>query len=146
LGFRLDRSFNEKIEPEGQIDSLIFKIDNKAIAIFHTIDLLYVKFVDATIFIETDQPLMILLDFRVLFENEGLKIKPVQCDTAYCYKYEDDGEYWITDKRWKEWHYDKLTSPYSHLIAAQGEYLLVRLTDTIAEEWATWDQVPAEKR
>lgn len=146
MGYTLERTFHEKIEPEGQLDSLVFKIDNKAIAIFHAVDLLYAKFVDATFSIKTDQSLYLLLDFRDLLEKEGLKIKAVQCDKAYCYKYEDAGEYWIKDLRWINWHYDKLTSPYSHLLAAKEEYLLVKLTDTLSENWVTKDQVPVAKR
>jgi len=145
LGFNLDRTFKRRIEPSGQADSLIFKIDEKAIAIFHTVDLIYLKNVDVTITFKTDQNIKLLVEFKDLLEKEGLKIKPIQCDKGFCYRFEENDEFWIVDKRWKEWTYTKWQSLYRYFILAHEDFLMVSLTETIPKEWVPRDKVPRDK-
>jgi len=145
LVFKLDRTFKKRIKPNGQSESLIFKINEKAIAIFHTVDLIYLKNVDVTITIKTDQNIKLLVEFKDLLEKEGLKIKPTQCVKGFCYRFEENDEFWIVDKRWRKWTYTKWQSLYKHFISAHGDFLMVSLTETIPEKWVPRDKVPRDK-
>jgi len=114
LQFGLDHSISKEIISGGRIDSLIFKIDQNA-AVFHMVDLGYLKNIDATIKIETDQSDVLLADFGDLLKKDGLQMKPDECDMT------------------------------THLLSNYGDYFVINFTETIPEEWVTRDQVPPDK-
>lgn len=86
-----------------------------------------------------------MVEFKDLFEKEGLTLTSIQCAKGFCYVFQENDEFWIVDKRFREWTYTKLQSLYRHTIFAHGDFLMVNLTETIPDEWVPRDKVPQDK-
>ena len=133
LGFNLDRSVQSKIAPDGQIDSLVFSAEEGTKAIFHSIDLKYVKNVEVNFQVMSDKGASVINELTAILTNDGLKLTPDMHRDGLFSIFEDDREVSVIDSRWEEWTITSFISLYNHQMSNYESYYVVMFSEIVPE-------------
>lgn len=142
LGLAVMNKKSIELVPSGVLDSLVFERDG-AKAFFTSTDIGYIKNVKVIIQIKSTDPGSILNEVKSKFDAAGYKANADFSVQNICAVFEERGNHWVVDKRYKRWTYTNFETLYDHLMTIYDNELILSLSETVPDSWIDNDEYAA---